>query len=71
MYLFSVQYCVHHSKQYVYLEIVHGDKALQRSIHYDATGTVPCVTMQVSAAVAMGIWSGCAQQDRARCMQIH
>ncbi|KAH3805372.1 hypothetical protein DPMN_133675 [Dreissena polymorpha] len=58
MYLFSVQYCVYTSLNYVYLEIVHGDKALQRSTHYDNTGSAPCVTMQVSAAVAMGdmVW---------------
>ncbi|KAH3805335.1 hypothetical protein DPMN_133635 [Dreissena polymorpha] len=57
IYLFTVQNCVHYQK-YGQLEIVHGGKTLQRSTHYDSGGAYPCVTMQVSAAVAMGdmVW---------------
>ncbi|KAH3805373.1 hypothetical protein DPMN_133676 [Dreissena polymorpha] len=57
MYLFSVQCCVHYQK-YGYIEIVHQDKTLQRSTHYDSTGAGSCVTMQVSTPVSMGhqVW---------------
>ncbi|KAH3805364.1 hypothetical protein DPMN_133667 [Dreissena polymorpha] len=57
MYLFSVQYCVYTSKQ-ISLDIVHQGKALQRSYFYDGASNYPCVTMQVSASIAMGhqVW---------------
>ncbi|KAH3805344.1 uncharacterized protein LOC127834040 [Dreissena polymorpha] len=58
MYLFTVQYCVY-GKKHVEIEIVHGGRTLQRSTNYDFAGNYPCLTMQISAALAFGdlVWA--------------
>ncbi|KAH3693248.1 hypothetical protein DPMN_192652 [Dreissena polymorpha] len=56
VYMFTVQYCPD-ANSYVYLEITHEGKPLQRSKHFNKDTEV-CVSMQAFAKVAMGekVW---------------
>ncbi|XP_052258501.1 uncharacterized protein LOC127863157 [Dreissena polymorpha] len=56
VYMFTVQYCPY-ANSYVYLEITHEGKPLQRSKHFN-NDTEVCASMQAFAKVAMGekVW---------------